>query len=272
MSFARLTIALSLSIALIGGALWYRLVRIPPYTADLTATQNNIEQFSNDEVTLGDYFGTSTSTPVTPNTSTTTLTQAEIVSRQLFSDFIELKSQGKNTPNNISALAQHYAGNITNTELSIPKISAERIITLPDTIENLTMYGQVMANIRSKYKNLASTEFKNLENNTLNTINSTDIEQAIAFMNIAGNIFKASIDELVLVGVPAILAENHLNLINQYIENVETMKLISNNEKDPIQAMSALNLFSQNQNKDIELWLNIQNAMIANDIILDIGI
>jgi len=264
MSFARLTIALSLSIALIGGALWYRFVRIAPYTADIAPVQRP-EQFSDQKVSL-EYF----SEPVAklPATSTEPLTPTAIISQQLFSDYIELKSQGRATPDNLKALAEHYAENLVNFDLSIPKVNPNQIILLPDSEENLMTYGKVIANMRARDKSSIASQIENKKIDFTN-INSPTFS---TFTSTASKLYQTSADEMLFIGVPAMLADNHLNLINQYLETAEVLKSFSNIKKDPLEAMPALNIYAKNNAKESELLLNIQKTLAVNGIILDIGI
>src|SRR3989339_791287 len=98
--------ALSVSLALVGGALWFRFVKVPTYSAPLV-TLEEITQFSSDDAYLKDFLG-----------STTTLSKEDLIGRQLFSEYIGLKSKGQVTPDNLLSLADKYAQDIINTEIS----------------------------------------------------------------------------------------------------------------------------------------------------------
>ncbi|MBI2674010.1 MAG: hypothetical protein HYX23_01885 [Candidatus Zambryskibacteria bacterium] len=253
--------ALAVSVALIGGAMWFRFVRIPPYTNPV-ATVTQVESTSTDDLLLTDFFNTETSTSVAP---TTELSQTDLIGRQLFTDYLELKSQGQSTPNDIDSFAASLAESIKNINVSIPKINANKIIVLPESETSLAVYGAVMTNIRNKYKNLVAAQTKS----SVGDITNTDGPAFSIFMNAAGKLYKAAADELLLVGVPTSLAQNHLNLINQYLETAEVMKLISNASKDPLQAYAALNIYIKNSGREAELLLNIQKTLMAHGIIFN---
>ena len=110
--------ALVISIVLVGGAMWFRFVKIPPYTNPVaTVTQvEQVESTSTDDLLLTDFFNTETSIPAT---STTALSQTDLIGRQLFSDYLALKSEGKTTPDDINAFAASLAESIKNHNLSI---------------------------------------------------------------------------------------------------------------------------------------------------------
>lgn len=259
----RLIIALAVSVALIGGAMWFRFVRIPPYTAEVVAVSQVNTPSSDDAQVLTDFFSTATSTPAT--STTVALSQTDLIGRQLLSDYLALKSQGQTTPDNIDAFATSLAESIKNVDISIPKANPNQIIVLPESEANLATYGNTMTNIRNKYKNLVATQVKSGENDVANT-NSPAFS---IFMSAAGKLYKAAADELLLVRVPTSLAQNHLGLINQYLENAEVMRLISNTSKDPLQAYAALNIYIKNSGRESELLTNIQKALMAHGIIFN---
>lgn len=266
MSQMRFIGALAVSIALIGGAMWFRFVRIPPYTTSSVVAVSQVDKVNtpspDDAQVLTDFFSTATSTP---GTSATTLSQTDLIGRQLFSDYMALKSQGPVTANNIKALAENYAESVKNVEISIPKVNQGQVIVLPDSETNLIIYSNVMTNLRSKYKNLVATQTEN-SGGDITDVNSKAFS---TFMSAIGKLYKAAANELLFVGVPTSLATNHLNLINHYLETAEVMKLISNTIEDPVRAYAALNIYTKNGEKETELLLNIQKTMLAHGIIFN---
>ena len=257
--------ALAVSMALIGGAMWFRFVRIPPYAAESVSVQE-IEQSPSEDAFLKDLLNTDTSPSAT--STTTTLSQTDLIGRRLFSDFMALKSRGEVTPDDINALAENYAESIKNIDISIPKVNPNQIIVLPDSEKNLTLYGNAMANIRNKYKNLVAIQAENGGDG----IRDVSSQAFSTFMGAVGKLYQASVNELLLVGVPTTLALNHINLINNYLESAEIMKLLSDTAKEPVRAYAALNIYAQHTEQESELFLNIQKTMMANGIILNSSI
>ena len=253
--------SLFISLALIGGALWFRFVRIPPYRAQLV-TVKEVGQFSPENTYLEDFQNASSSLATLP---TTTLSPTETVGRQLFSDFIALKSQGETTPDNIDALADKYAESIKNFDVAIPKVDPSQVIVLPDSEKNLTVYGNAITNIRNKYKNLVATQAESSGGGITN-INSPAFS---TFMSAVGKLYQSSTNELLLVVVPASLVTNHIDLINNYLESAEVMASLGNTSKDPIRAYAALNINIQNTGKESKLLSNIRTTLMANGIIFD---
>ena len=264
MSRIRFIGALAVSVALIGGALWFRFVRIAPYSAQVVSV-SELEQLLSEDAFLKDLYSATT----TPRAiSTTTLSQTDLIGRQLFSDYLALKSEGKTTPDDINAFAASLAESIKNVNLSIPKINSNQVIVLPESETNLATYGNTMTNIRNKYKNLVATQ----TGNSGGDITDTNSSAFSTFMSALGKLYQAAANELLLVGVPASLAQNHVDLINYYLETGEVIKLISKTSEDPLQAYAALNIYTKNGGRESELLLNIQKTMMAHGIIFNSSI
>jgi len=254
--------ALLVSVALIGGATWIRLSPIDPSPAQITSAPK-IERSSS-----GNLEDLADADPSFSTTSASQLAPTDLIGRQLFTDYLALRTQGKTTPDDISALANKYAEDIKNSDLSIPKVAQNQITILPDSAEQLALYGNAMASIRTKYKNLVATQVE------VSGSNITDIGSRTfsTFMGAVSKLYQSSANELLALEVPASLAENHLNLINNYLESTEVMTLLSNISKDPIQAYAAINIYAQHTEKEAELFLYIQKVMMANGIIFNSNI
>ena len=262
MSRIRFIGALVVSVALIGGALWFRFVRIAPYSAQVVSV-SELEQLLSEDAFLKDLYSATTTPRVT---STTTLSQTDLIGREMLTDYLSLKSKGEVTPDNLVSLADKYAEGIMNLDIKTRKASLNQIIVLPDSEANLATYGNTMTNIRSKYKALVAAQYTG---SGIADINSAAFS---VFMGATGKLYQAFANELLLVRVPVSLAGNHLELVNNYLENAEVMKLISNTSKNPTQAYAALNIYTQNTEKESKLLLKIQTTLMANGIIFNSNI
>ncbi|MDP3763913.1 MAG: hypothetical protein Q8Q92_04750 [bacterium] len=261
MSRIRLIGALSISVALIGGAMWFRFVRTNPSSAHIVSIPE-IKQFSSEDTSLEDFFNTNAQFSTA---STTPLSQTDLVARQLFSDYIELTSKGKPSSEKLNSLAGKYAESILSATPPI-RVEGHQIIILPNSEENLSRYGQSVAAIRDKYKNLIERQFR--EGDT-GDINSPTFK---TFISAAGKLYMASANELLVVGAPASLAENHKALVNNYFGSALAMEALANATVDPVSAYAAMNTQAKNTAEEADLFLNIQMTMIANGIIFERGI
>lgn len=259
----RLIGALSLSLALIGGALWFRFIKIPPYSATLVSVQTPLE-FASDDAFLKDFLSSST-TPARAF-STTTLSQEELLSRQIFTDYMSLKSQGQVSGESILNLADKYAEDILSFELSAPKVLLNQVVVVSDNEENMAAYGASLTAIRSKYKNLVAAQASGRD---FSDISSPAFS---SFMSATSGFFQRAANELLLVGVPVSLSAYHLDLINIYLENAEALRLVSDSSKNPAQAYASLNHYAKNTKLESDILTNIQSVLITNGIMFNSNI
>jgi len=256
MSRIKLTIALSIAVALIGGATWSRFFQTTPQEAYLVSVPE-IEQLSSEEEFLEDFVDTGASLSTGPAAP---LSETDLVGRQLFSDYIELASMGQTSSENLNTLATKYANNILNGP-SVGRIEINQIIIVPNSEENLSRYSQSITFIRNKYKNLAEGQYRTSE---ISDVNSPAFK---TFMSAAGKLYRASANELLGVQTPISLAEDHRALINNYLGSALAMEALANISNDPVSAYAALNTQAKNTKEETDLLLKIQMAMIANGII-----
>lgn len=261
MSRIRLIGAFSISVALIGGAIWFRFVRTNPSSAHIVSVPE-IKQFSSEDTSLEDFFNTDAQLSTA---STTPLSQTDLVARQLFSDYIGLTSKGKPSSEELNALAGKYAESILGTTPPA-RVEENQIVILPNSMENLSRYGQSVAAIRDKYKNLIERQYRESD---ISNINSPAFK---TFISAAGKLYRASANEFLVVGVPASLAENHKALVNNYFGSALAMEALANVTADPVSAYAAMNTQAKNTAEETNLLLNIQMTMIANGIIFERGI
>lgn len=256
MPSTRLIGALLLSVALIGGALWFRFTNLPPYSADLISVQD-FSEFASEEAFLSDFLATTS--PARPF-SNATLSQTELVSRQLFTDYMGLKSRGQISPEEILSLADQYAVNIVRTEIASTEVSLNQLVTVANTEENLAHYGEVITNIRSKYKALTSTRYPGGQ--------LTDINNRVfaSFLVSAGELYGLAANELLAVRVPISLAQNHLEIVNGYFANAAALKLLAETSENPMGGYAAFNFYVKNIEKETSLMIFIQQTLIAYGI------
>ena len=247
---AKILSALFLSLIMIGAAFWSRFFDNKPAAGLATVSSPSITPM-NDEAFLSANFTDSSSTP---------LSTTDMLSRQLFSDYADLKSKGETSSENLNYLAERYAEGIMNIRPAASKVTAiEQLTIIPDSAENTFNYGKSMIAARSKYAALAKEESEGAGD--LNQEGFGD------FITRAGNLYLASANELLKIKVPASLARNHLEIINDYFQTAEAMRTIAESSDDPVKIYAAIQTQIRNAKKEDELFLNIQIAMSAGGII-----
>jgi len=256
---ARLTSALFLAVVLIVGAMWFRFGKTDYTSSSITPINEHGPLFP-DETFLGDFTG---GERPTTTSSSLPLTQTDLFSRQLFSDYISLKSQGEITSSDANNIASKYAQNLFNISVPANKISINQITIVPDSQENLSLYGNAVSNLIRKYKNLTASQYGGGS--------TADISSPAfaTFMIAVSKSYQAAANELIALKAPASLAENHLNFVNLYLENAEIMKVVSSFSQDPVPAYSALNSYVQNTGKESGIILNIRVRLQASGIIFN---
>lgn len=258
----RLIGAISISIVLIGGAIWFRF-------GQETYTQSNIVAINNEDPillkeTFLAEFASSDAEFATTSTPSKPLNQTDLVSRGLFSDYISLKSQNQATENNLGFLASKYAKDIANTDISIYQVSINKISVVSDSETNLITYSNTVSSIRNKYKNLVIAE-----HGRSTGLTNPDSLSIYSFMKIVGGLYSKAANELLAVKAPISLAQNHLSLINIYFGNADLLKLFSGAPQDPVPALAALNSYAQNTEKESLVLSNIRRTLQANGIIFN---
>lgn len=244
--------ALFVSLIMVGAAFWLRFsANDKPYESISAVSNRGSAAPTREEAFLSANSRASSSVP---------LTTTDIFSRQLFGDYASLKSKGETSSENLNYLAERYADGILNLEPSPSKTATiEQLAIIPDSSENILNYGKSMIAARSKYATKAQKGSEGSGDLARGGFND--------FISQASALYLASANELMKMKVPASLAKNHLDIINNYFQSAEAMKIIAESTEDPIKIYAAIQAQVQNAKKEDNLFLNIQIAMSTNSII-----
>lgn len=258
MTRIRLIVALLISIIFIGGAGWFRFTRMTKITKGLATKDPSEERGSFDH----NFPNTDTVSGVTSEP----LSQTDVVSRKLFSDYISLTSNGPAGAEDVNKLAEKYATEILR-QVSSTEIGMGQIKTIADSRTNLSLYSQNVTSIRNDNKNLIEKLYS--ESGATNDINNPSFK---IFMEEVGKLYNSAAQTLLALEVPASLAENHRALINNYLSSSLVMKMFGNVSKDPVGAYAAMNTQVKNAEEESQILSNIQNTLIASGIIFEYNI
>ena len=135
------------------------------------------------------------------------------------------------------------------------------IKTTADSEEGLYKYSFKMVQVRAKYAALVKA--KSSVGSAFDGTNSAALSN---FMSSASKLYLDAAQELKAIEVPASLAQNHLELIQVYLENSEAMKAIADVSNNPVKVYGAIKTQTENAQKEESLFLNIQLALMANGI------
>lgn len=249
-------IAIAVSVCLIGGAFWIRLNNERRVEATLAVVEGQDEIDSSYEK-FAEEFLSATSTSLGTSTPQK-LSGTDLISRQLFSDYITLATQGQATDASVNALLERYIE-------SIPTLNTAEAFTYLDfqsssnNKNSLTSYNQAMKVVYQDYRNSilgASVNGSDLFNGTIDP-------QLAALLS---QIYRKTAEKMRVVPVPAPILPLHLSLANVYLQNASAMKAISLLEKDSASAFAGLIALSENTSKERELLGQINTTLRANGI------
>lgn len=252
---AQIVTAVLLSVVLVGGATWFRFLDNPYALKSAANLQLAAEPLGEVGGSFDDVMWSAEST----NSSSTTpkLNQTDILGRQLFSDYMTLSTQKGATSNNLNLLAVKFSdglgSGITSNQEDITSLKV-----VNDSKENILSYSTNINLLKEKYKNLVAGEYNK------NKFSSPEDKAFAEFMVRVSTLYEASAKELLAIKVPLSLSQNHLNLINNYLESATATRNIGNIEQDPLLAYKAMNVYAQNAEQESTLLLNIQMVIAQN--------
>jgi len=256
----RLAIAICLALLLVGGATLKRLGGTAmTKSADLVYVSDKVGDTSSDSSDISPSADLSSGTSTV--SSTEKLTNTDIISRQLFSDYVGLAANGQATQDNLDALGDQYAESIV-TSSQAKSLNVYDLKTESDSKANFQSYSDTLSTIYSKYSaqlitaTKANQDFSNLGPDT------------VAFANKISKIYLAEANELQAIPVPNLFVADHLKLANLYLTNSWNMNAIANADTDPTDAYSAISSESTIDGQEKVILTDIERLLVSNAIIL----
>lgn len=247
----RLAIALSVSLVLIGFASWSRLSVRDSAQPNLIA----VAQFNADpQEILNDFLApkTASTTPVSG-----LLTNTDMVSRQLFLDYMNLATNGEVSNATIETLAENYAQNI-------PLLQGERvnyldIKTVTDTGANFRKYSNGLAAIYTQHAQNVGRAYAGETGESLDGSYYSSSKSAAAA-------YRKTALALKDLSVPATLASIHLELVNRHFSSATGLEAVAQADEDPLTAMSGLITISENVEQEVLALHAIEKVLNANGL------
>jgi hypothetical protein len=247
----RLAIALSVSLVLIGFASWSRLTAGDKAQPNLIA----VAQLNADpQEILNDFLA--------PKTASTTaiagqLTNTDIVSRQLFLDYMSLASDGEVSEATLATLAENYAQNIPL--LQGEKASYLDLKTVTNTEANFRKYSNALALIYTQHAQNVGRAYAGETGESLDkSYYSSSKNAAAAYLRTA-----LALKDL---PVPTALASIHLELVNRHFSSATGLEAVAQADEDPLTAMSGLITISENVEHEVLALHEIEKVLNANGL------
>ncbi len=250
-------VAIFLSVVLIGGSLVLRL-KAGPSNSALMAIQNDA-RVATDPSTI---FGATTAS--TSPVSTEPLSEIDLISRQLFSEYAQLTRNGQATPENLEGLGIKYAENIFGQQsIATPSIPLSSLLVVSNSTANLNAYKTQIILFKAKY----TAQARKL--GTQNFSEDLQDPKFKTFMNTAATMYTTAAKELLKMPVPTPLIHTHAALISSYLVDGEVMRQIADPNTDPVRIYPAIALQIENTEREAQLFLNIKFILQANGIIVN---
>ena len=255
----RLGVALFVSILLIGGATYTRLKSAPTPSPDLVAVTPHADTDTapSEDLAAGS-IATGSTTPQNLNST-------DLVTRQLFTDYLSLAATGQATDDNVAALGAQYANSVVDTA-SPSSINLDSLALVSDSKANFEAYSKAVSNIYNKYHNLAGTTIKGA-----GSLDSISAPNFVPTMSTLATLYERAATELEAVPTPTSLATSHLALINTYLGNVETLRALTNITRDPIASYGILAKASAQGGDEDNALLGIRGMLLIHGVAFNTG-
>ncbi|MBX4200088.1 hypothetical protein KW790_01340 [Candidatus Parcubacteria bacterium] len=253
----RLSIALLVSVVLIGGALFYKL-SASHGEAQISFVQGDENNLADVSISLDGDTVTDLSVP-TSSTSTDNLSTTDLIGRSLLSDYINLAANGEDTEDNVNALANKYADQVPTLTIS-QELKASDVQTVDDTQSNYQKYADAFTKIHKTYVDY-------INKTGIQKKNITDLGPDLYFAARAFSIaYTQAGDSLKSLPVPLSLASLHLQLVNSYYSSGAAMLAISKTENDSASAFAGLVTLSSNLKIEDSLMAEITKTINSHGV------
>lgn len=228
--------ALALSALLIGGATWFRYADAGQSSPQVSVVDVSSGGTASGDTISIDNVGFGPTMPAPKN-------DTELISQQLYSDYINLSLSGQATEENITKLANVYTSNIGNLHRS-EKVLLTDISIIDDTPANYRSYADGLVKVYAHYQTLLASQVES----------DGEIKASgTAVVNFAGSlqkIYKNEADDLKKIPVPQGVSSAHVRLINNYLSNASIFESLTKVDSDPASAYSGI--VQQNKNSEEE--------------------
>jgi hypothetical protein len=263
----RLTLAILMTVLLIGVASFKRFASPQIYVANLAAIKADeaISANAAANAMLAENYADLEGDPATSST-TPHLSNTDLVSRQFMSSYLAMAADGEATDENIDALGNQFADSITTLNTYKQEVMGD-LSVVPDSQDRLKTYSIKLATIYEKYQGLTISTVKSAGN-----ISDTSSPRFASSMKALAVLFNRAAVELENIDVPASLADNHLRLVNNYLSSASAFSSLARVSIDSASAYGALATQAENSGEENSILQNIQSALALKGIPLSTSI
>ncbi len=215
-------------------------------------------------VSSGDNVAYTNGSITDSSTSSASTNQTDILSKQVFSNFMVLRQSGNLNDTSIQSLADQLSSQI------IASRQANKIYTVADlrvtsnaTETELKNYGNEFFLLRIKYQNAFIGAIIAPDSPLIDTTDAGPINTYA----LLGNLYAWITADLLKMTVPDKLVSLHLEILNNYSGSAYGLKQFGQLETDPIAALSGLRLYGANSDQEELIIGKIAAYFVQNGII-----
>lgn len=255
------TLAICLSVVLVGFASWQRFSTSSKPLPTLVAAENTSagnQDVADTQAAYQQLLETASTNPPTASTPKKPLSNSDLIGRGLINDYLALLQSGKEIDNNaLNNLAQKYVADIPSLTQAKTVTS---IRTAPDKAENFQIYADAISKIYNSYSSKINAI----------PVNKSDLDslnpRAYSYLTAFSDAYRDAASALENVPVPETLAQTHLALINTYLSSAEAAKEISQADADSAAAFSGLVVFNNNLEREDALLAKISGVLTSHGL------
>lgn len=247
-----LGVALALSTLLIGGAAWFRYVGAHQSSPAISIVSTSKDAPSAEDALTIDNVGFGPTMPPPKN-------DTELISQQLYSDYLSLSLSGQATEDNITKLANVYVSNIGNLHRSA-KVLLTDIKIVEDTQSNYALYAGSITKIYAYYQTLLAAELG--DNTKIDTSGSAVVD----FASSLKKIYENEAQELTKIPVPREVSSAHIRLINNYLSNASIFDALTKMDSDPASAYAGTVQQSKNGEEEKQIIAEIDRILTEHGL------
>lgn len=253
----KIVLALSVSALIIGGASFSRFYSpVKASNSGITAVNQKVDNTTAFQTAAGAYSNAASTTGAATETS---LSNTDVIGRQLILDYVDLATSGRATEENINALAERYAESIP-TLSKVVSVKTDDIQTESNTLENFKNYDDALTIVLRKYENSIGTAYKQGKN--LNTTGAG----LYSFASVTSDIYSDTAESIKKIPTPIALVSAHMRLINNYLSSAAAFRALSETEKDPAAAFAGVLALNTNPDQEEAILKEISQILKSNGI------
>ena len=249
-----LLISLGVSVILIGGAFFTRHIS-GSSASGATLTVVNTKNTNSDVIPDTNIPSIE---PSAVGTSTKPLTNTDLVSRQLLSDYIGLASNGQDSEVNITNLADKYADRIP-TLISAPTVQIGDIHIVPNTKANFQSYSQATTQIITTYAQTIKSN-PNFGSSVSSGSNISSIARTFS------KAYGEAALKLKALATPEAIVVSHQKLINSFLSSAAASDAMAQGYADSATTFAGLVIFNKNLKDEPIIFGEIDKILKANGV------